>query len=621
MNAPVQTNETTAASDPIAMLEAALRSAFDQASGVADADPVLRPAAKPEFGDYQANGAMALAKRIGTSPRDLAQKVVELADVSAVAEPLEVAGPGFLNIRLKPEALNTALAAMDDEALGVQPDTDHHAIAIDLCGVNVAKQMHVGHLRSTIIGDALARIAERLGRTVYRENHVGDWGLPIAMVLHVLREKSVDLDALELSDLDAAYREAQLARKPDMRGLAAAMEFHAGPHRIIELEEQNAGAHEALEAAKGTLVKLQRGDAELVRDWNKLIEVTMRAVYDACDTLNVKLGPENTKGESFYRSRLEGVIEAFIEQGAAEEDEGAIVVRFADRKRPMLIRKSDGGYLYATTDMAAIQYRTQELRADRLIYVVDARQRDHFRDLFDAAKLVGWGTTPDGTPVEFTHIAFGSVLGEDRKPLKTRSGENITLHALLDEAIDRGAAEVARRAESPDAPTHGLPDDEIRAIGQQVGIGAIKYADLSSDLVKDYVFSFERMLSFEGNTGPYLQYAHARICSIFARAGVKMEDTQQWPLAIRDAAEKTLALVLLRYGQVVAETARSLEPHRLCTYLYELAEAYSGFYQQCPVIQADDDATRHSRLRLCNLVRRVLADGLDLLGIAAPQRM
>lgn len=621
MNASVQTNATSTAADPMAALDAALRSAFAQASGVADADPVLRPAAKPEFGDYQANGAMALAKQVNMKPRDLAQKVVELADISAIAEPLEVAGPGFLNIRLKAEALDAAIDAMDNEALGVQPSADTHAIAIDLCGVNVAKQMHVGHLRSTIIGDALARLNERLGRSVYRENHVGDWGLPIAMVLHALREKGVDLDALELEDLDAAYRDAQLSRKADMRGLAAALEFHAGPHRIIELEEQNAGAHDALESARNTLVKLQQGDEELVRDWHKLIDVTMRAVYEACDILNVKLGPENTKGESFYRSRLQGVIDAFMERSAAEEDQGAIVVRFADRKRPMLIRKSDGGFLYATTDMAAIQYRTQELGADRLIYVVDARQRDHFRDLFDAAKLVGWDKTPDGASVEFTHIAFGAVLGEDRRPLKTRSGANITLSSLLQEAIDRGTDEVARRAASPDAPTHGLPDVEIRAIGQKVGIGAIKYADLSSDLVKDYVFSFDRMLSFEGNTGPYLQYAHARICSIFARADVKLEDTAEWKLAISQPEEKKLALALLRYGDVVADTARSLEPHRLCTYLYELAEAYSGFYQQCPVIQAADEPTRRSRLRLCNLVRRALADGLDLLGIDAPTRM
>ncbi len=619
--ANVQTVDVTAAKQPLELLEAALRDAFARVTGVADADPMLRASAKPEFGDFQANGVMALAKKVGLKPHDLAKKIVADADVSAVAEPLEIAGPGFLNIRLKAEALAAAVAAMDNESLGVHPDADTHPIAIDLCGVNVSKQMHVGHLRSTIIGDALARVLERRGRTVHRENHLGDWGLPIAMVLHTLQQMNSDWDTLTLSDLDDAYRNAQLEARADVRGLAAAIELRAGPHRMIELEEQNAGAHEAREAAKSALVKLQQNDGAMVRDWNRLIDITMAAVYEACDILNVKLGPANTRGESFYRERLEGVVDTFVSRGVAEEDAGAIVVRFANRDRPMLIRKSDGGFLYATTDMAAIQYRTQELGADRLVYAVDARQRDHFRDLFDAAALVGWDTTPDGAPVEFTHIAFGAVLGEDRKPLKTRSGANVTLKSLLDEACDRGTQEVVSRAADPKAPTHGLSDDALAAIGRQVGIGAIKYADLSSDLVKDYIFNFDRMLSFEGNTGPYLQYAHARICSIFSKAGIDPDESIAAELVISDPAEKKLALALLRYGPVVADVARTLEPHRLATYLYDLADAYSGFYQQCPVIRAEDAALRASRLRLCNLVRRVLADGLDVLGIDAPRQM
>lgn len=620
---------TTATAHPLVALERALADAFAQVTGVADADPALRPSQSEQFGDFQANGVMALAKKVGTKPRELAEKIVAAADVSAIAEPLEVAGPGFINIRLKPSALDGALRAIDNQSLGIKPDLDRHAIAVDLCGVNVAKQMHVGHLRSTIIGDALARVNERLGRKVFRENHLGDWGLPIAMVLHALRKKNTNLDALTLDQLDAAYRDAQLEAKADGRGLAAAMEKHAGPHRIIELQAQNAGAVEAQESAKKTLVQLQRGDKELVRDWNKLIDVTMRAVYETCDTLNVKLGPENTRGESFYRDRLEHVVDTFIRKGAAVEDKGALVVPFADRERPMLIRKSDGGFLYATTDMAAIEYRTQELAADRLIYVVDARQRDHFRDLFDAARLVGWDRMPppDSTNVEFTHVAFGAVLGENKKPLKTRSGENVTLQSLLDEAIARGADAVRERAQSPEAPTHGLPEKDIQAIGRQVGIGAIKYADLSSDLIKDYVFSFDRMLAFEGNTGPYIQYAHARICSIFTKAGIELglyrlsDIKPEWEFAIRQPMEKKLALVLLRFGEVVHDVARTLEPHRLCTYLYDLAEAYSGFYQQCPVLSADDEPTRRARLKLCDLVRRVLADGLGLLGIEAPNRM
>lgn len=616
-----QSDSQAATAHPLVTLERALGDAYTRVTGIEGADPAIRPSQSEQFGDYQSNGVMALAKRLGMKPRELAEKIVAAADVSTVAEDLEVAGPGFINIRLKPGALDGALKSIDNQAMGVARKQDTHAIAVDLCGVNVAKQMHVGHLRSTIIGDALARVNERLGRKVLRENHLGDWGLPIAMVLHSLRRRRVNLDTLTLDELDAAYRDAQLEARADTRGLAAAVEKHAGPHRIIELEAQNAGAREAQEAARKTLVLLQRGDNELVRDWNKLIDVTMHAVYATCATLNVKLGPDNTRGESFYRDRLDAVVDTFLKKGAAVEDAGALVVRFADRERPMLIRKSDGGYLYATTDMAAIQFRTQKLEADRLIYVVDARQRDHFRDLFDAAKLVGWDHTPDGAQVEFTHVPFGSVLGEDKRPLKTRSGENVTLQSLLDEAIARGTAAVKDRAQSQDAPTHGLPEEEFQTIGRQVGIGAIKYADLSSDLVKDYVFSFDRMLAFEGNTGPYLQYAHARICSIFTKAGVDPAANSKWEFSIREPAEKKLALALLRYGEVVHDVARSLEPHRLCTYLYDLAEAYSGFYQQCPVVGAEDEQTRQARLRLCGLVRRVLADGLELLGIESPTRM
>jgi len=607
--------------DPIRRLDSAFREAISSIIGEPPdgIDPMIAASANRTFGDYQANFAMGMAKRLGRPPRDLAQAVADVVDVSEVAEPPTVAGPGFINIMLRPEALAAWLERIDDETLGVESDADTNAIAIDLCGVNVAKQMHVGHLRSTIIGDAIARLFERVGRTVHRENHLGDWGLPIAMVLHELRARGTDLDVIELADLDRAYRAAQQKGRADVRGLEAALRLHAGPHRVIELEEQVAGAHEAIDAAKQTLVRLQAGDAELLGDWQKLIDCTMRAVYEAIDVMGVHLGPENNRGESFYRDRLEHVIEMFTTKGVAEEDEGALVVRFDDRDRPMLIRKSDGGFLYATTDLAAIEYRTQELRADRLIYVVDARQRDHFRDLFDAARRIGWDRTPDGSPVDFHHIPFGAVLGEDRKPLKTRSGRNITLKSLLDEAVERGTAEVMRRAEDPNAPTHGMREADLREIGLMVGIGAVKYADLSNDLTRDYVFDMDRMISFEGNTGPYLQYAHARICSIFARVEGPMD--RDVPFQLHEPSEKTLALVLMRYGGVVADVCRVLEPHRICTYLYELAEAYNAFYQQCPVAKAEEPVVRASRLRLCGLVRRVIADGLGLLGIQAPERM
>lgn len=608
MTAQMVHEPSETAADPVAHLDRILRAAIISAFGdqFTHIDPAIRASQNPQFGDYQANMAMGLAKQFGQKPRDVAMKIVEAAgaELAGIAEPLEVAGPGFINIRLKPDALGRLLHAMDNQSLGVQPDPDQHIVAIDLCGVNVAKQMHVGHLRSTIIGDSLARVMERRGRKVFRENHLGDWGLPIAMVLHQLREKKVDLDAIGLDDLDRAYREAQ----------------HTGEHDSA-----------ALEAAKRTLIKLQQNDPELIRDWHKIIDITLQALYEAIELLNVKLGPENNRGESFYRDRLPGVVEEFLRTRMAREDQGAIIVPFADRERPLLIRKSDGGFLYSTTDLAAIRYRVQELGADRVIYVVDARQRDHFRDVFDAARLIGWDTTLDGSRSELKHVGFGAVLGENKKPLKTRSGENVTLKALLSEAVERGVAEVRQRAADPGAPTHGLPEAELENIGKAVGIGAVKYADLSNDLVRDYVFNFDRMIAFEGNTGPYMQYAHARVCSIFAKSrgtqAQRHEGTEEdkspgaSAFHIDQPSERRLALMLLRYGGVVADVGRSLEPHRLCTYLYELADVFNTFYQECPVLKAEDERLRRSRLRLCDVTRRVLADGLDLLGIEAPQRM
>ena len=620
-----QAADAPASADPLAVLTDALREAIVAAFGPEHAgiDPLIRASQNPAFGDFQANVAMSLAKRLDRQPRDVAAQIAEAAAprLEAITLPPQVAGPGFINLRLKTEALGRMLGAMDNPSLGVTPDDDPHPIVIDLCSPNVAKQMHVGHLRSTIIGDALARILERRGRTVCRENHLGDWGLPIGMVLHELRQRGADLGSLGLDDLDAAYREAQLACAADVRGLAAALDTGAGPHRIIELEEQNAGAAANLEAAKATLLRLQQHDPAVARDWQKLIDVTMQAVYEVFDLLNVKLGPEHNRGESSYRDLLPGVVDAFVRAGLAGDDEGAIIVRFDDRDRPLLIRKSDGGFLYATTDLAGVRQRVAERGADRVIYIVDARQRDHFRDVFDAAARIGWDRTPDGATAELVHVAFGAVLGPDRRPLRTRSGSNITLKTLLDEAIERGTAEVRTRAADPGAPTHGLDDSQIAAIGRAVGIGAVKYADLSNDLVRDYVFNFDRMIAFDGNTGPYLQYAHARVCSIFARARLEPEAVATATLDLVEPTERQLALALLRYGGVVADVAGTLEPHRLCTYLYDLANAYSAFYQECPVLKAETDGLRSSRLRLCDLVRRVLADGLDLLGMEAPRRM
>jgi arginyl-tRNA synthetase len=589
----------TQVSDPLSLLDAAFRNAITSVLGddYRNEDPLIRASQNPAFGDYQANAAMSLAKRAGVKPPDLAARIAAAAApaLAPIAEPPEVAGPGFINVRLRPGAVARMLTALDTPQLGVAPDPDPHPIAIDMCSVNIAKQMHVGHLRSTIIGDALARVLERRGREVIRQNHLGDWGVTIAMVLHELRASEADLDALTLDDLDAAYRRAQ-QRTADPEGDAA---------------------------VKQTLLGLQHGDPDLRRDWKLITDVTMRAVYESFDLLAVSLGPEHNRPESFYRDRLPRVVEAFINAGLATVDDNAVIVRFEDRERPLIIQKSDGGYLYSTTDLAAIQYRVQELGTSRVIYVVDARQRDHFRDVFDAARLIGWDRLPDNRRAELVHVPFGAVLGADKKPLKTRSGENIALSVLLKEAIDRGAEEVRQRAADPKAPTHGLPDAELAEIGRMVGIGAVKYADLSSDLVRDYAFNLDRMIVFEGNTGPYLQYAHARVCSIFGKAGLAEDDPDlvNAEVQVGEPAEKRLAQMLLRYPSVVSDVARTLEPHRLCTYLHELANAYSGFYETCPVLKADRADVRCSRLHLCRLVRRVLADGLGLLGIDAPQRM
>jgi arginyl-tRNA synthetase len=628
MSTPVSASDPAAASaavataDPVAALEAAFRTAIVAVLGPghADADPAVRPSGRPEHGDFQVNGAMALAKRARTNPRELAAKLIEAVDVSAIAEPPEIAGPGFINIRLRPEALAAMLAAMDEPGLGVRPATSPHSVVVDMCAVNVAKEMHVGHLRSSIIGDTLARTFGRLGRTVHRENHLGDWGLPIAMVLWSLRRRGVDLDTLTVQDLNAAYRDAQLTGRADVRGLEAARTLHAGPHRIAELEEQNAGAEEATAEARRTLVGLQSGDEQLLADWHRIVDVTLGALFEALAIMDVRLGPEHNRGESFYRDRLADTISAYEESGLAEVDDGALVVRFEDRERPLIIRKRDGGFIYATTDLAAVRFRTQELDADRVIYVVDHRQRDHFRDVFDAVRKIGWDRLADGTPSDLRHVGFGAVLGQDGKPLKTRSGENVTLRSLLDEAVARGVAQVRQRAEDPESPTHDLSEEDILATGRAVGMAAVKYADLSNDLSRDYVFDMDRMVAFEGDTGPYLQYAHARICSIFARSGVDEASLAGAEITLGEPAEKQLALMLLRYPAVVEGVADSLEPHRLCGYLFELAGAFSSFYQQCPVLKVDEPL-RSSRLRLCSLVRRVLDDGLELLGIERPARM
>ncbi len=616
--------------DPVQMLAERFREAIAGAyPQCADADPLISPCKDPRLGDFQCNAAMALGKRVGAKPRDVAMAIVNRAELSDIAEALSegsIAGPGFINIRLKPAALAAMLVAMDGPSLGVEPGGDSQRVVVDLMGVNLSKQMHVGHLRSPIIGDAIARTLERLGHTVIRQNHVGDWGLPIAMVterlMRLSRQGKIDLGKITLDDLDSAYKAAQGECQRDTEGLAACRRYGLGPKATAEFEEQVAGATEAFTRAREALVRLQAKEPETYGVWQRIYRVTMDVCLHVCATLRVNVTDEHTAGESSYADELAPMVADLEARGVAEHDQGALVVRvdtpeLGGIKEPCLIRKSDGGFLYATTDIAGIRRRVQKLRAHRLVYVIDARQNLHLRQVFGASIKAGYAIHPEtGRPARMEHAAFGSVLGEDGRPFKTRSGESVKLSDLIEETFSRAAGVVRSRGSD-------LPEADVRTVAEGVGVAALKYADLSTDRIKDYTFSFDRMLAFEGNTGPYLLYALVRIRSIFRKAGERgMGDGwQDAPFPADEPAEKSLALALLRYPGSLRATGEALEPHRLCQYLYDLAGAFSSFFDQCPVLAACTDALRRSRLRLCDLTARVLADGLGVLGIPTLERM
>lgn len=616
---------STAHYDPVEILglrfRAAIAAAFPEA---ADADPLITATKNTALGDFQSNAAMPLARRLGKPPRDIAASIVAKTDIADIAEPLtpaSIAGPGFINIRLRADTLAALLMRIDTPDLGVPPASPRETIIVDLCGVNLAKEMHVGHLRATIIGDALARTFERLGHEVKRQNHLGDWGLPIAMVTgkvkHLADVGKLNLDTLKIDDLDRYYKAAQRDCAADEPGLRAVHRFGLGPKALAELEEQVSGAREATANAKATLLKLQAHEPATYAVWKRISDLTVAACVETCARLHANVRPEHTAGESSYSEELGPVVDDLVKRGIAEESEGALVIRVEGIEEPCIIRKSDGGFLYATTDLAAIRRRVGKLGGDLVVYCVDARQGLHFRQVFAAADRAGYTLRKDGARARLRHAAFGMVLGDDGRPFKTRSGENVRLMALIDEARDRALAAVTQR--SPD-----LPESQRRTIAEAVGVAAIKYADLSNDRVKDYIFNFDRMLAFEGNTGPYLLYALVRVRSIFRKAAERGLDTGDWksaPLVLNAGQEKLLALTLLRYAGVLAAVAESLEPHRLCQYLYDLAGAFSSFFDACPVLQAPDEATRDSRLRLCDLTARVLADGLTVLGIPPLERM
>lgn len=612
--------------DPLETLDARFRAAIGAAFPELPGEGIETHIAanrQPKLGDFQSNAAMPLAKRLGKNPREVAAAIVEHLDLSGVAEPVTaeaIAGPGFINIRLLGDAMAGALVRLDTDRLGIEPPERAMTVVVDLCGVNLAKQMHVGHLRSTVIGDAIARLYERLGHRVVRQSHVGDWGLPIAMVVQRLVELTQagrDLSAIGLDELNRLYKQAQAACKAERGAVALIGKVGGHPKAEAELEARIADADEALERAKQRLVRLQSGDAESVAAWQRVYDITMAACLHTCARLHADVTDEHSAGESTYRDELGAVVDDLARRGIAEEDDGALVVRVDGLKEPCIVRKRDGGYLYATTDLAAIRRRAGTIGGERVVYCVDARQALHFKQVFGAAHKAGYDRTPDGRTAELFHAAFGNVLGEDNKPLKTRSGENVKLADLIDEAIERATRTVAEK--NPD-----LPEGERGVIAEAVGVAALKYADLSTERIKDYVFSFDRMLAFEGDTGPYLLYALVRTKSIFrkaADAGLGADEFAQAPLLLDEPAERALALTLLRYPGAVRASGEHHEPNRLCAYAFALAGAFSSFFDQCPVLKAESGAKRLSRLRLCGLTARVLEDALTTLGIPVVDRM
>ena len=562
------------------------------AAGIpAECGPIVAPAKKAGFGDYQANGAMGAAKRMGTNPRELASKIVEQLDQGEMIEKVEIAGPGFINIYLSEAWLSKNLAAAEaDPRLNIAPVEQPQTIVIDYSHPNLAKEMHVGHLRSTIIGDALARLLEFQGHTVIRQNHMGDWGTQFGMLLAHLSDKLANNDAeVALADLEVFYREAKV-RFDDEEGFA--------------------------DRAREYVVKLQGGDPECLKLWQQFIDISISHSEEIYEKLNVTLKRSDVYGESQYNDDLPVLVQELLDQGIAVKDQGAIVVfleEMADKEgnpSPMIIQKQGGGYLYSTTDLAAIRYRAGKLKADRILYVVDARQSLHLQQAFTAARKAGF--VDDSVTLE--HCAFGTMMGDDGKPFKTRTGGTVKLAALLDEAIERAQKLVAEKNPELDAAAC----DEI---GRVVGIGAVKYADLSKTRTNDYAFNWDAMLSFEGNTAPYLQYAYTRVRSIFRRAGIEPGQLRG-EIKLGTAEERALAIKLCQFGEVLEQVARDTLPHVLCVYLYDLASAYMAFYEACPVLKEGiPEEVKHSRLQLCDLVSRTLATGLDLLGIEVLEQM
>ncbi|EOI5775041.1 arginine--tRNA ligase [Cronobacter malonaticus] len=573
-----------------ALLSEKVSQALIAAGAPADCEPQVRQSARAQFGDYQANGVMAIAKKLGMPPRQFAEQALAHLDLIGIAAKTEIAGPGFINIFLDPAFLAKNIeAAVASDRAGVEKVSAPQTIVVDYSAPNVAKEMHVGHVRSTIIGDASVRTLEFLGHKVIRANHVGDWGTQFGMLIAYLeKQQQENAGEMALSDLEGFYREAKK-----------------------HYDEDEAFA----ERARSYVVKLQGGDEYCREMWRKLVDITMTQNQITYQRLNVTLTRDDVMGESLYNPMLPGIVADLKAKGLAVESEGATVVFLDEFKNkegePMgvIIQKKDGGYLYTTTDIACAKYRYETLHADRVLYYIDSRQHQHLMQAWTIVRKAGY--VPESVPLE--HHMFGMMLGKDGKPFKTRAGGTIKLSELLDEALDRARRLVAEK--NPD-----MPADELEKLANAVGIGAVKYADLSKSRTTDYIFDWDNMLAFEGNTAPYMQYAYTRVLSVFRKAGVQ-ESELTAPVVIQDDREAQLAARLLQFEETLGVVARDGTPHVMCAYLYDLAGLFSGFYEHCPILTAETDALRQSRLKLALLTAKTLKLGLDTLGIETVERM
>ncbi|MBC4913003.1 arginine--tRNA ligase [Klebsiella quasipneumoniae] len=573
-----------------ALLSEKVSQALIAAGAPADCEPQVRQSAKVQFGDYQANGVMAVAKKLGIAPRQLAEQVLSHLDLNGIASKVEIAGPGFINIFLDPAFLaDNVNRALQSERLGVATP-QVQTIVVDYSAPNVAKEMHVGHLRSTIIGDASVRTLEFLGHKVIRANHVGDWGTQFGMLIAYLeKQQQENAGEMALADLEGFYREAKK-----------------------HYDEDEAFA----ERARSYVVKLQGGDEYFLQMWRKLVDITMSQNQITYDRLNVTLTRDDVMGESLYNPMLPGIVADLKAKGLAVESEGATVVFLDEYKNkegePMgvIIQKKDGGYLYTTTDIACAKYRYETLHADRVLYYIDSRQHQHLMQAWTIVRKAGY--VPDSVPLE--HHMFGMMLGKDGKPFKTRAGGTVKLADLLDEALERARRLVAEK--NPE-----MSADELENLAKVVGIGAVKYADLSKNRTTDYVFDWDNMLAFEGNTAPYMQYAYTRVLSVFRKAGIDENALTDAPVVIAEDREAQLAARLLQFEETLSVVAREGTPHVMCAYLYDLAGLFSGFYEHCPILSAESEATRNSRLKLALLTAKTLKLGLDTLGIETVERM